>query len=390
MKRLALRRIRAILAGFLAFSLAGLARAEGRVIPVGPDRELRTPSAAAKVAKDGDTVEIDAGTYAGDVAVWTQRDLTLRGVGGPARLEASGASAEGKGIWVMRGGPFRVENLVFNGARVAHRNGAGIRLEKGSLVVRNCLFEDNENGILTGFDTAGELTIENSEFARNGAGDGQSHNLYVGPLRRLTVTGSYFHHAKVGHLIKSRARENHILYNRLTDEVGGTASYELEITNGGVAYVIGNVIQQGEKTQNPFLVSYGAERYQGDRHELYLVSNTLVDERSGGGFFVRVAPGKVRVVVANNLLIGPNPLAVPPDALVEGNVVLAASELASGAAAYALQPQAARKLAGQVVKVEDGEGKELLPIAEYVHPHSVRNLPKRIKRLPGALQTPAP
>ena len=38
------------------------------------------------------------------------------------------------------------------------------------------------------------LEIEDSEFGDNGAGDGQSHNLYVGTIERFVVQGSYFHH----------------------------------------------------------------------------------------------------------------------------------------------------------------------------------------------------
>ncbi len=380
-------RARAAGLALLLAATAGMAAA--RTLQVGPEREIRTLAAAAREARDGDAVEVDAGTYRGDVAVWTQGDLTIRGVGGPVRLEAAGASAEGKAIWVLRGGRFRVDNIEFHGARVPDRNGAGIRLEKGSLTVRHCRFADNENGILTGFDTAGELTVENSEFIRNGGGDGQAHNLYVGPLRRLTVTGSYFHHARVGHLVKSRAQENHILYNRLADE-GGGASYELEFTNGGVAYVIGNVIQQGPGTQNPFLVSYGAEGYQGQRHELYLVNNTLVDERPGGGFFLRVAPGKVRVVAANNLLLGPNPLALPADAVAGNNVAAAPADLAGGDQAYRLRRSAAERLAGKAMPAEDAAGASLLPTMEYVHPLGAKPLPKGVKLLPGALQTPAP
>ena len=31
----------------------------------------------------------------------------------------------------------------------------------------------------------------------------------LGNIKKLNVTGSYFHHAKVGHLLKTRAKENH-------------------------------------------------------------------------------------------------------------------------------------------------------------------------------------
>jgi hypothetical protein len=60
----------------------------------------------------------------------------------------------------------------------------------------------------------------------------------------------YSHHANVGHLLKSRALINYILYNRLSDELTGTSSYELDLPSGGTSYVIGNVIEQGPNSQN--------------------------------------------------------------------------------------------------------------------------------------------
>ena len=128
------------------------------------------------------------------------------------RLLTQGAAGEGKAIWVVRGGVMAVQGFDFVGAKVADKNGAGIRFEKGQLSIKDCTFTDNENGILTSSDKDAVLLIENSEFGNNGFGDGYSHNLYVGAIKKLTVTGSYFHHAKVGHLLKSRAAENHIFY----------------------------------------------------------------------------------------------------------------------------------------------------------------------------------
>ena len=62
--------------------------------------------------------------------------------------------------------------------------------------------------------------------------------LYVGAIGRFVLRGSRFHNGHLGHLVKSRARENHVLFNMLADGAGGRASYELEFPNGGVAYVI--------------------------------------------------------------------------------------------------------------------------------------------------------
>src|SRR5690242_10252189 len=153
------------------------------VIRVGPAQAIATPSAAAKIARDGDTIEIDAGIYAGDTAVWFQSRLTIRGRGGRAHLRADGAAAEGKAIWVVKGAQTTIDNIEFSGAKVADRNGAGIRLEGPGLTVRNSYFHHNENGILAGQNLESDVLIESSEFAHNGFGDGQSHNLYIGTVR---------------------------------------------------------------------------------------------------------------------------------------------------------------------------------------------------------------
>jgi len=274
------------------------------LLRVGPTHTLRTIAAAAAIAQDGDTVEIDAGNYVADVATWRQDRLTLRGVGGPVRLLAAGASAQGKAIWVISGGQVTVENINFSGAKVSDKNGAGIRFERGQLTVKHCVFLNNENGILTAADPKAELTIENSEYGYNGAGDGYSHNLYVGHIKKLTVKGSYFHHANVGHLLKSRAAENQIFYNRLTDELGGTASYELEFPNGGLAYVVGNIVQQASTTTNANTIAYGMEGYTWPKNELYLAYNTIVDDSVKGGFFLQHKPGLDKLVAANNVLVG--------------------------------------------------------------------------------------
>ena len=286
----------------------------GRVLRVGPTQALRTIAAAAATAQNGDTIEIEPGDYIGDVAVWTQDQLTIRGVGGGARprLLANGKSAQGKGIWVVRGGKITVENLIFKDAKVADRNGAGIRFELGQLTIRNCAFMNNENGILTAAGSTSELVIENSEFGYNGYGDGQSHGLYAGAIKKLQVSGSYFHHSKVGHLIKSRAAENYILYNRLSDETGGTASYELEFPNGGAAYVVGNIIQQSSTTSNSTMVSYGMEGYSWPVSQLYLSHNTVVDDRPSGGIFLAVRSGAQKLLARNNLLVGKSNLNTRP------------------------------------------------------------------------------
>ncbi len=98
---------------------------------------MRTIAQAASIAGDVDVVEVEAGIYPSDVAVWRQASLTIRAVGGRVRLIADGANAEEKAIWVIRNGEFTIEGFEFAGARVPDGNGAGIRFERGRLTVRD-------------------------------------------------------------------------------------------------------------------------------------------------------------------------------------------------------------------------------------------------------------
>lgn len=276
-----------------------------RTLRVGPDRPLATPSAAAAVARDGDTVLIDAGTYTGDVATWTQDDLILRGEGGRAHLRADGESAQGKAIWVITGDRTTVDRLEFSGATVPDQNGAGIRQEGDGLTVTRSWFHHNQNGILAGSAPESDIVIRRSRFFRSGAGDGYTHNLYIGAVRSLTVTGSYLWGADVGHELKSRAAQNTIVGNRITDD-DATASYSIDLPNGGRSLIAGNVIIQGPDSENSTLVSYGAEGFAQGSRELWVVNNTFVNRRRTGTF-VGLADGS-SASLRNNLLVGPGDL----------------------------------------------------------------------------------
>lgn len=276
-------------------------------LQVGPGKTYAMPCAAIAAAAPGDTILIDAaGNYGGNVCSWTKNQLTLRGVNGRPKIPANGANAGGKGIWVIGGNDTVVENIEFSGAAVPDRNGAGIRMEANNLTVRNCYFHHNQMGILTNNSLPGELLVEYSEFAFNGNGQGLAHNIYVGHIGKFTLRFSYSHDAQIGHLVKSRAAENYILYNRLTTENGPT-SYELDLPNGGLSYVIGNVIQQGVNRQNVHLLAYLMEGLHSwnPNTQLYVVNNTFVNSASGSGYFVLVGEGAAPAVVRNNIFFGP-------------------------------------------------------------------------------------
>jgi hypothetical protein len=388
------RQCRGVLAavGMAAWAISGPVPAQdpsgAPALRVGPTEAVKTIAEAARLAKDGTVVEIAAGEYHRDVAVWTQKDITIRGVGGQAKVYSDGLVAERKGIWVMRGGRAVVENVEFYGARVPEKNGAGIRLEKGALTVRNCAFLDNENGILTNNDASIELEIEDSEFGRNGAGDGQSHNLYAGSIAKLTVTGSHFHTGRVGHLLKSRAKENFIKYNRLTDDIEGRASYELEFPAGGLAVVVGNLIQQCWQTENAVIVSFGAEGYKWPRNELYLSHNTLVNDREKGGVFVFAAPGQAKASLINNIVVGKGTFEIKVPFENGGTTALDWEHFVLPQRLdYRLK--AASRVVGTAKDPGQVNGAELRPRAEPKLPLGSETIPAGTPLSPGAFQKTA-
>ncbi|MBN1770267.1 MAG: right-handed parallel beta-helix repeat-containing protein [Deltaproteobacteria bacterium] len=284
----------------LGFACLSTTVASAATLQVGPGRTYAAPCAAAAAAADGDVIEIDAGTYTADVCAIRPSRLTLRGVGGLARLDAGGADAEGKAIWVIKGDDVVVENVEFLNCTVPDQNGAGIRAEGSGLTIRGCYFHHNEDGILGG---NGPVTIENTEFAHNGYGDGYSHNIYLGNnVTVFTMRFCYSHHSLVGHVVKSRAQQNVLLYNRLMDEADGTSSYTIDLPNGGRSILVGNLVQQGPATENSGIFSFAAEGATNPVQELFVAHNTFVNDR-GSGTFIRNASSFAAVVV-NNLFVG--------------------------------------------------------------------------------------
>ena len=362
-----------------------LAAHAGPVLKVGPGQAVKSLAAAARQAKDGMLIEVDAGEYVADVAVWTQQDLTLRAVGGRVQLIAAGAHAQGKGLFVTRGRRMRIEGFDFIGCTVPDRNGAGIRLEAGSLTLVDCGFRDNENGVLTSNDETMELDIVDCDFGPIALRRGATHNLYVGAIKRLSVTGSYFHHGLLGHLLKSRAAVNHILYNRLTDEIGGRASYELEFPNGGLAVVMGNLIMQSSTTDNAHVISFGVEGAKWPKQALYLVNNTLVDQKPSGGIWLRVTPPQAEVMLANNLLVGAPKLAAEGHWTRRANFTADWDEFVR-ASREDFRLKHGSELRGKAQDMGEAEGLKLSPTREYRHPRGTTALAGPA-RSPGAFQS---
>lgn len=262
-----------------------------QVLKVGPTQLYKRPSEAARVAGDGALVEIYPGEYEGDVAIWRQNDLTLRGVGERPHLRAGGRAADGKAIWVIKGDRVTVDNLEFSGTRVPSHNGAGIRAEGAGLTIRNCRFHHNEMGLLTNPSPNSVVVIEDSEFDHNTTDTARhgklGHNIYVHRARRFVLSNSHVHDAWRGHQVKTRAQSNEIRNNRIRDG-DGAASLLLDISEGGQAVVMNNRFQQSARAGNRTAIGFAGERSNGapPAHGLRVENNSFVNE-GGAATFVR-------------------------------------------------------------------------------------------------------
>ena len=218
------------------------------VLVVGPGQKYPAPSDAARAAQPGDTVRIQPGTYF-DCAVWTTNNLTIEGAG-PGTVLAD-KICQGKAIFVIAASNTTVRGLTFTRARSNDGNGAGIRAEGVNLKIENSAFTNNENGILAGDNPRSSITIRRSEFIHNGACPSAcAHGVYVGHIALLQIEQSRFYDTQAGHHVKSRAEKTILTRNQLVDGPGGTASYEVDIPNGGSLTMVGNTLEKGPKNGN--------------------------------------------------------------------------------------------------------------------------------------------
>jgi len=220
-------------------------------------------------------------------------EVDPRRAGSPVLLEATVSLPNQKGI-ILTFASLTVDGLTFMGAMIDNSlggNGAGIRDQNtaagATLLVRNSVFTNNQEGILTGDDTGETIAVTNSKFENNGNPDPRyfQHALYVNHAGSLTVVDSLFCGQLIGHDIKSRALVTSIENNQIYDGEGyaavgcraGSSSFAIDIAEGGSAVISGNRIVQGPATQNNKIVAYGEEGLPFGNNGLSLSNNVFIN-----------------------------------------------------------------------------------------------------------------
>jgi len=211
----------------------------------------RLADAVAAIGNGTGAILVATGMYR-QCAVQEAGRITYRAVR-PGGAIFDGATCEGKAALVLRGRAASVEGLVFRNMRVADRNGAGIRLERGDLTVSDSIFRDSDEGILTHDDPHATIRIDRSTFARLGRCDDGfdcAHSVYVGGYGALVITRSRFEAGTGGHYVKSRAARIDIRGTVFDDRAGRATNYMIDLSNGSAGAISGNVMVQGRDKDN--------------------------------------------------------------------------------------------------------------------------------------------
>ncbi len=272
-----------------AVAVAQSQAASARTLVVGEGREFKLPSDAIAAARTGDTVQIQPGEYF-DCAVVKANKLTIEGVGDADKVLMTDKSCGGKGLLVTTGNDITVRNLTLTRSRVPDGNGAGIRSENSNLTVEGVRFINNQNGILSNAETPGTIIIKNSLFDRNGYcgnNGGCAHGVYITGAALLHIEGSTFTGTKSGHSIKSRALRTEVIGCTIEDGEDGTASYLIEVPNGGSLVVRGNTLEKGPHAENrSAAIVIGAEGVTQPTREITIENNTFRNDVGSQTIFV--------------------------------------------------------------------------------------------------------
>jgi hypothetical protein len=225
-------------------------------ICVGHGQAYPNLTAAIAVARQGDVIEIVAGTYR-ETAKIAVSNLIIRGINGQAHVDCTGiALTEEKSCLLLAADGVTLDNLEISGAEVADgagSNGACVRNDPNiSFTLRRISCHDSQAGILS---DGGTILIENSEFYDNGWGE-RTHNVFFNGRCSVTVRGSTFRDSRVGHEFKSRCDKTMISDSTFRSTTG---SRNLDIAGGGETLLYRSTLVKMPGTENHGIIAFASE-----------------------------------------------------------------------------------------------------------------------------------
>ena len=237
-----------------------------KTLTVGAGKEFNTIAAAVAASHDGDTIAVSAGTYSNDFFTITDK-ISIVGVGGMVNLVDTQTNPTQRAAITVQNDA-TLTNIAVSGVT----KGAAIAFLGGKLTLNNDYIHDNQTGLVGDTATSGSITINGSEFARNG--DATDGNISVGSIGSLTITSSFIHDATGGNEIRSGAAETVIASNRI---IQGAAASGIALVGGQAAIITGNSIKtNANASQAGFIVATpGASKTA--QPSLVVTGNTVDD-----------------------------------------------------------------------------------------------------------------
>ena len=208
------------------------------------------------------TIAIAPGTYH-ECAVQTAGSVHYDAVTA-GTVTFARTTCEGKAALVLRGRSAAVSGIIFKNMAVPDFNGAGIRLEQGNLDISQSWFADSQQGILSGNDSNGRITIDKVTFSGLGTCEGPggcAHSIYIGDYGTVQITRSRFEKGRGGHYVKARARTVDITASSFDDSGGRATNYMIDLPAGAAGTITGNWFVQGQDKENySAFIAVGAEQ----------------------------------------------------------------------------------------------------------------------------------
>jgi MYXO-CTERM domain-containing protein len=289
---------------------------------VGAAQTYKSPCAlfAAVTLQPGDVVLVDSGTYTDACQITqsgsAQAPLVMKGATGArpvfdaTGLDLSGSGSVPRAIFQFTGAShWRVSHLELKNASGDGANGAAFRATAGSddVVVFDDSIHDNQDGLMS--DGAGTFTITGNDIFHNGAGDGESHNMYLSS-DTARIVGNYIHDSNGGQNVKLRVHYAEVLYNLIAN----AGNYEMDLIQGSPltdephsnCVLIGNVIVRNPMAANDGqTIVFGSDNpgQTGRNGNFYAINNTFVMTASSNRLVHAISPAAgAQIIFYDNII----------------------------------------------------------------------------------------